>query len=697
MESTKQKPQNKPNKDTGGKDLRTDIQALRALAVASVVVYHLWPSRLSGGFVGVDVFFVISGFLITQHLLRDVALQTFSVLGFWARRIRRLLPASIAVLVVTAAGIYLVAPKSTWPAWISEVGASAAYFENWALASNTVDYLAAENAASPTQHFWSLSVEEQFYFVLPLLVLLVSFALQRKSSEFQRVVFVIFLALITSLSLAASVWLSVGDEGSAYFFTHVRAWQFTAGALLAALWARIRLGKQVRKLFLFAGFALILASAFLLDGSLAYPGAWALIPSIGALMVIAANLQSGWPPRLLAWRPIQFIGDISYSIYLWHWPLIILLPFVVGNLTTGHKLVIIGLTLLLAWLSRRFIEMPFITSGRRNRKSNAFTIGSMLAVCAGLLIGSTALSAQATEAIRTELAQEAEAVTRGIDCLGAATRAPDGIDCDNANLANQLFPAPDLASQDQQSALLPDGCLITKQSESKLNPCELAGQTGLRIALVGDSHAAQYVAPLTSIALKNHWQLVTYTKGGCPLSFAQRVHDADLTEACSSWVKQAVAELTSGEIDFVVTSQLSGVDWASGKLPEQEYAQSGLAKLWSALNRAGVPVLAIRDNPQPIQGALDCISKNAFKGYESCQNPQSAALLSDAQVGAAKLLGSGESQILDFTSVYCRNQKCDAVIGGVIVNRDSNHLTNTFARTLAPYIEARIKKMLALG
>jgi peptidoglycan/LPS O-acetylase OafA/YrhL len=168
---------------------RTDIQAFRALAVLSVVVFHLWPNRLPGGFVGVDVFFVISGFLITQHLLRDIARNTFSVVGFWARRIRRLLPASLTVLFVTAVAILLVAPRDLWPTWISEVGASAAYFENWALANNAVDYLAADNAASPTQHFWSLSVEEQFYFLLPILMwLLVLLFKGRKAASLSRAI-----------------------------------------------------------------------------------------------------------------------------------------------------------------------------------------------------------------------------------------------------------------------------------------------------------------------------------------------------------------------------------------------------------------------------------------------------------------------------------------------------------------------------
>ncbi len=677
---------------------RTDIQAFRALAVLSVVIFHLWPNRLPGGFVGVDVFFVISGFLITQHLLRDIARNTFSVVAFWARRIRRLLPASLTVLLVTAVAILLIAPRDLWPTWISEVGASAAYFQNWALASNAVDYLAADNAASPTQHFWSLSVEEQFYFLLPILMwLLVVLFKGKKAASLSRAI-VILLSFIVLASFVIGVYLTFAEPVSSYFFTHVRAWQFAAGALLAAVFAYIPQNRNYKLASLIIGLGLIAVSAVLLDGSLAYPGFWALLPTAGAVLALSSNLEGGRIAKLLSWRPIQFIGDVSYSIYLWHWPLIILLPYVVGNLTTVWKLIIIALSFGLAALSQKFIEQPFIIRGRKEGAKNRTAIVLMFAACGGMLFSSMAFSAQADVSIRTELTKQQEVVNSGLDCLGAASKAPDGVECINPDLDEILLPSLDLASHDSPSLLLPADCQGTKASDSVPKPCNLTGKTAdVKIALIGDSHSAQFMAPMLELAKQNSWQVVSYSKGGCPMSYAERTHDAVLTKACKKWVKAAVKQLTTTGFDLVVTSQVSGTEWASGKVKQATYSRDGLVKIWKEINSAGVPVMVIKDNPRPIKASLLCVKKNKYANFDACQNTKKAAMLADPQPAAVKLLNSPLTKLVDFTDVYCDELKCDAVIGGVIVNRDENHLTNTFSRTLAPYLEVEILKLLDPG
>ncbi len=671
--------------------LRTDIQAFRALAVISVVIFHLWPNRLTGGFVGVDVFFVISGFLITQHLVRDVANGTFSVVSFWARRIRRLLPASLTVLVVTAGAILLVAPRDLWPTWIAEVGSSAAYFENWTLANNSVDYLAADNAASPTQHFWSLSVEEQFYFSLPILIWLLVVMLRSRAAAKVSNAVIILLAVIVLASLVAGIYLTYAEPVSSYFFTQVRAWQFGSGALLASVWSFIPQNRRFKIGSLILGLALILASALLLDGAMAYPGYLAIIPTVGAVLAIASDLEDGPIAKVLAWRPIQFVGDVSYSIYLWHWPLIILLPFVIGNLTSIAKVLIIVVSLGLAALSQKYIEQPFINFGRRDGARNRTAIAGMAVACGVLLTGSMAVSAQADQSIRIELNQQQAAVNSGLDCLGAASRAPDGVVCSNPDLAKILLPSVELASHDSPSLLLPADCQGTKASDSVPKPCNLTGKTAsTKIALIGDSHSAQFMAPMLSLAKKNNWQVISYSKGGCPLSYAERTHDAVLKAACKKWVKAAVQQLTTQGFALVVTSQVSGTEWASGKMKQTTYAQDGLVKVWKEINASGVPVLVMKDNPRPIKGSLLCIKKYKFDNFDACRNSKKAAMLFDPQPEAVKKLNSPLTRLVDFTNVYCNELKCDAVLGGVIVNRDENHLTNTFSKTLAPYIEKYI-------
>lgn len=674
---------------------RTDIQALRALAVLSVVIFHLWPNRLTGGFVGVDVFFVISGFLITQHLLRDVAKGTFSVISFWARRIRRLLPASITVLLFTALGIFLIAPRDLWPTWISEIGSSAAYFENWALANNAVDYLAADNAASPTQHFWSLSVEEQFYFALPILIWLLVLSVGGKGFATISKSIIAMLSVIVLASLTIGIYLTFAEPVSSYFFTQVRAWQFGAGALLAACWSYVPQTRGYKQSSFIVGIVLIVASSFLLDGAMAYPGYWALIPTIGAILALSSDIEMGPIAKMLAWKPIQFIGDVSYSIYLWHWPLIIFLPLVIGNLSTVAKLSIIAISFGLAWLSQKYIEQPFINFGRSEGAKNYRAITGMAVACGALLFSSMTVSAHADESIRVDLANQQKTVNAGLDCLGAASKAPDGVACINPDLATTLLPSTELASHDSPSLLLPKFCQGTKASDSVPKPCNLTGKKSeTKIALIGDSHSAQYMAPMLSLAMKNSWQVVSFSKGGCPLSYAERTHDVVLKAACKKWVKAAVKQLTTQGFDLVVTSQVSGTEWASGKTKANLYAQDGLVKIWKEINSRGVPVLVVKDNPRPIKASILCIQKNKFDNFAACQNSKKSAMLFDPQPGAVAKLNSKLTKLVDFTNVYCDATKCDAVIGGVIVNRDENHLTNTFSSTLAPYLELEMKSLL---
>jgi len=212
------------------KVLRSDIQALRALAITTVVIFHLWPGRLPGGFVGVDVFFVISGFLITTHLLKSVENKTFKVANFWVRRVRRLLPASFTVLISTAIAVLVFVPVQLWLQWLKEIQASILYFENWILAIDAVDYLALSNEASTTQHFWSLSVEEQFYIVWPLLIAVALLFVRKRSPQVQRISMLAILVLITLSSLIYGIYLTQAEPAIAYFSTPVRAWEFGAGA-----------------------------------------------------------------------------------------------------------------------------------------------------------------------------------------------------------------------------------------------------------------------------------------------------------------------------------------------------------------------------------------------------------------------------------------------------------------------------------
>src|SRR3954452_9452124 len=312
------------------REVRADIQALRALAVSLVVIYHLFPSRLTGGFIGVDTFFLISGFLITLHLIERPPRGGRDLLAFWARRVRRLLPASLTVLAVTVVGAWAFLPASQWASTAVHARASALYVENWQLAADAVDYLAAENTPTAVQHFWSLSLEEQFYLGWPVLLLALTVlvpAAHRIRGYWWG------LGAVVVLSLAYSVHLTASNPAAAYFVTWTRLWELGAGGRLARGASATRRWTQphpaIANAVAAAGWFLILAVAALYTSRTPFPGWQAAIPVLGAALVIAANSRMAWH-RVPG---VQWLGDTSYSIYLWHWPLIVILPVALGSLT----------------------------------------------------------------------------------------------------------------------------------------------------------------------------------------------------------------------------------------------------------------------------------------------------------------------------------------------------------------------------
>ena len=313
-----------------GRGFRPDIQGMRALAVGMVVIYHLYPSLLTGGFAGVDVFFVISGFLITGHLLREYRKTgKVALLDFWGRRAKRLVPAAALVLTVTWVASRLLLPATRLADTAAQIRASALYYQNWQLAWNAVDYLKSDNAASPVQHFWSLSVEEQFYLGWPLLFLLAALVALTAGRGARRARGHRVMLLLAGAIVVGSLWYSVyythANPAGAYFVTTTRIWELGLGGLVALLPAQ--LSARVGRLGVlgWAGLGLVIASAFVLSGTNAFPGYLALLPAGGAALLILGGSAAGrfGPHRLMSVGPLVFIGGISYSLYLWHWPLIV--------------------------------------------------------------------------------------------------------------------------------------------------------------------------------------------------------------------------------------------------------------------------------------------------------------------------------------------------------------------------------------
>ncbi|MCQ4212390.1 acyltransferase family protein [Streptomyces longispororuber] len=331
---------------------RPDIQALRALAVGLVVFHHLWPTVLTGGFVGVDAFFVLSGYIISAQLIHELnGTGRIRIADFYARRVRRLLPAALLVLTSVVVAVHALASQDRWGDHARQVLASALYGQNWLLGAEPVDPYKVTAVA----HFWSLSVEEQFYLVWPLLLLF----LFKLRAPWARI------AATTGLGLVSLLWcvrLTESDPAAAYFVTQVRVWEFAIGAVIALAGTRLALPKALSTAALLAGLALLVGSAVHYTGLTPYPGAAALLPTLGAGLIIVAGTAPGrrWHTAVTSSKPVQLLGDISYSLYLWHWPLLILMPLAVsgGVLDTPVRLGVLVTALVLAYLSKRFVEDP---------------------------------------------------------------------------------------------------------------------------------------------------------------------------------------------------------------------------------------------------------------------------------------------------------------------------------------------------
>lgn len=347
--------------------MRPEIQALRAVAVAAVVLHHGWPAVAPAGYMGVDVFFVVSGYLITALLLREVhRTGGISLREFYVRRARRILPAAMAVLLAVSAATLAFAPYRDWAAFFREIVASAFYVENWRLAADSQSPASADLESTPVQHFWSLSVEEQFYLAWPLLILLALWIFHRRGAPLQRILWIV-LGTVSVLSFAWSLVLTVDDHNLAYFSTLSRAWEFGAGGLLALLATRVARAtgahwKIARSWASWTGIALIAVPIITFQDTEAFPGLWVLLPVAGTLAIIWAGMpEMRWSTaRLVGLRPVQWVGDISYSLYLWHWPIFMFAPMITGVPSPPALMVaLVGFALVVSALSKRFIEDPF--------------------------------------------------------------------------------------------------------------------------------------------------------------------------------------------------------------------------------------------------------------------------------------------------------------------------------------------------
>ena len=687
-------------KSRGSGEFRPDIQGLRAIAVAMVVIYHLYPSALPGGFAGVDVFFVISGYLITGHLWRGYARTgTVGLADFWGRRARRLIPAAALVLTVTWIASRVVQPATQLADTAQQILASALYFQNWQLAASAVSYLKSDDAATPVQHFWSLSVEEQFYIVWPLVFIVAAFlasacrarrgAAGREAGPAGRaraggaVVGVLMTALVIA-SLAYSVYETKANPPAAYFVTTTRVWELGLGGLLAIAPARLA-GPLARQGWLgWLGLAAVAASSFLLTGSMAFPGALALLPVLGAVALIAGGSAAAryGPARLTSPRCMVFTGGISYSLYLWHYPIINLYTSWRGHapgLLAGP--VILVAAVLLAWLTKTLVEdkvrlAPFIARHRWRSLSVALAVIVPAALAAVYIIGEPAPFNG----------------TLGPGYPGAAALA---IPARHVAAAPVLPPPDDLSQSRYRTAGCLDDIPVSTPKEcvfgDTVNPV-------LTVALVGDSSAGQWFDALEAIAVQRHWKLVTELHSSCPWSAAlmRNPNDIGAFTACHAWGAAVLHDLTTTiRPDVVLTSDYPNVGTVAHSVKESPAAMAevgaGMAQYWTRLQEAGIAVTAIRESPDLVEDVPTCVEKHS-SDVAACDVPRSKAILPDSPISYAAKLAGGKVSVVDANSLICGPQVCAPVVGNVLVFSDRHHLTWNYSKTTAPFLEPLLLK-----
>ena len=660
--------------------MRSDIQGLRAIAVLVVLLFHFWPWRVTGGYVGVDVFFVISGFLISSHLLAKPPNGMRDLATFWARRIRRLLPAASLVLLVTLVAALAWLPSSQVPDTAREIAASALSVENWSLARSATDYLAAENAASPVQHYWSLSVEEQFYVLWPVLLAVLGLVGRRRAMAWRSA----GLLAVTLASFVASVVLTRSDPASAYFVTQTRIWELGIGSILAMVvtrgW-RMR-GAVARAATGWLGLAMIGAATLLFTSATAFPGYTALLPTVGTALVIAAATDDvpGSPRVLLARAPARVLGDLSYSVYLWHWPVVVLAPYALGHdLRWPEKVVAVLGVLVAAALTKHFVEDP----ARRSRRLVS-SLPLSFAVAASSVLVLTGVGAGIALHADSARASEARAVegVLGRDCVGAAALREGCTPIEGTTLLN----TPAAAGADR-SRLYEDGCWSNRPySAHKVCTYGTKG-ADVRVALLGNSHAGHWEPALSPIVEARGWRLDTYLVSECytvdrPISFGQGTDD--LTRNCSSWNRWAVDAVARGGYDLVVMSNRTNRPIRGVTADDQQaVAQEAYARTIRTFTDAGIKVLVLRDVPSAVTDGPDCVAEHE-SDPAACANPRAKALEPDPLAAAARADDSGAVSVFDPTDLFCDAERCHVVIGGLIAYFDHGHMTTVFARTLQP-------------
>lgn len=651
---------------------RPDVEGLRAIAILLVALYHGGLPGLTGGFIGVDVFFVLSGYLITGLLVREIESSgSVHFTAFYARRARRLLPAAACVLLVTLLAAQFIYAPQAMITLAKDAVATSAYASNLWFAHIATDYLAADAVKSPLLHTWSLSVEEQFYFVWPLFVLL---ALRgRKGATPNRRRLLYAMSGLAALSLLLSVLLTDIAQPWAFFSSPARAWEFAIGGLaffVPVAWMAAR--PQLRTACFWAGLAALTYSATQFGHHTTFPGVAALLPVLGTSLLLISHApgQTDFRTRLLHHPLLQWLGGRSYSWYLWHWPVLILAGMLLPEKHLGISMLCLVLSLLLADLSYRWVENP-VRFHPRLARQHGYALS--LALC--LTLASAGTAAWWRHAGTLEAASPTQ-----IRFTQAMDDVPKTIYESNCHLSLLAVETGDCFFGDPEATTT--------------------------IALFGDSHAAQWFPALEKLARQQHWRLVSLTKSACPVAWLKPVNQqlGRPYEECSRWREQVTEKIIALRPKVVVMGYYRYVslpDAVQSTISERHW-QDAMRETMQRFNDAGIAVAIMRDSPRPGFDVPTCLARQAKTPWLELDCDFSRTLALDSveyNLNRQAAMDLEQVLFIDLSRRICASEICNPVDSdsGIVLFRDSHHLTTEFVRHMAPDLHRALAGVMGAG
>jgi peptidoglycan/LPS O-acetylase OafA/YrhL len=653
---------------------RPDIEGLRAIAVILVLLDHAGLAQVSGGYVGVDVFFVLSGFLITGLLLKETReTGSISIRSFYARRARRLLPAATLVLLVTVLLSYELFGQLRANRVAEDARWAALFASNFRSIQQGTDYLGAQQEPSPLQHFWSLAVEEQFYFVWPLLILLLASVAKGVP---MRLKLGVALTLIIGASFAYSVHLTSVDRTTAYFSPLPRASELAAGALLAVVspWL-LRVPRMAGIVASWAGVAVILWSAVTFDAHTVFPGAAMAVPVVGALLAVAGGsiAPGGGAEVVLARSPMQWTGQMSYGIYLWHWPVILLAAGYAGReLSVRENLLLYVPAIAVAAITFSVIEDPIRSAKSLRQRPELVSVGLGVALVAAsfgtvsAMMGANQLAGEKTDAQIAIEVPSTEGVLRAVSAGADVTDWPE----QPQRIVNEAYS---------------DECDVTRRDTTS-SLCEFGNLEADRtVVMFGDSHGTMWIPALDRIGKEHNWKVIQLTKPGCVAPDLQIWSNSLGREyaECDQWRDWAVSQIAKLEPDvLLVTSAGKGIYLADGGEPTQDGLddawRAGLGSTLDAVAPHAGRVVVIGDMAYPTQPGIDCLTENAGN-VSACNTPVEQAVLADHNRAEQETAEAHGAEYIDIIPWFCTQETCPAVIGDLTVHRDAMHINENYA------------------